>query len=110
MKKYKQTITVPLEELQEINTILQRDSWDEDSGRHEIIYSLTAKFEDGNEVDIKVINSDDEEAGPWIDAVLFDENGSELSCMEPSFDELEGKYTFWPISGDEYIVIIKEGN
>ena len=72
-------------------------------GHGEIIETFTAAFPGGSyEVDIKIVNGDDY-AGPYVDAVLF-EDGNEICVLEPG-DTLEGEYWFW-LGGEPYEVII----
>ena len=81
------TIYVEPEIMDFCNALLQRE--DRDPETEEIPYTFTADFGNGIEADIKVVNADP----PYIDAVLF-EDGSELFCLEPCFDKLEGVYYF----------------
>lgn len=55
----------------------------------DVLATITVKFTDGCEADIKICDGD----ARWIDAVLFDENGHQISVLEPS-DSLLGNYTF----------------
>ena len=67
-------------------------------------FSLTAKFENGNEIDIKVCGSDDSAA--WTEAVMFNDKGGELACTEPG-DEFFGE---WNMSDEntDYVVNVIE--
>jgi len=60
---------------------------------------FTVRFDNGYEADIKVVNADP----PYIDAVLFDEYGFEISILEPEFEQILGTYTF-NILNDTFIV------
>ena len=56
-------------------------------------YSMTAVFDDGCEVDVKICGVQYEEGGdntPWTEAVLF-KNRCEVACTEPS-DEYFGEW------------------
>lgn len=75
--------------LTELNTILERDTFLPDADEDGVIQTFTANFGDGWEADIKLCNGD----GPYVDAVLF-YHGSEVTCLEPSFDRLDGEYIF----------------
>jgi len=92
-----QHIHIPKEELEEMNAVI--------SGKAGIVGEntvarYTANFGDGIEADIKVCgvkethDAEEDECTPYVDAVLF-ENGSEIGCIEPSFDTLEGEYLFY---------------
>lgn len=79
-----QTIVVDKQTADTINAFLAADSEDEYQGEDNTI-SITAKFDDGMEMDIKCCGCDDECS--WTEAVLF-ENGSECGCTEPADDLL----------------------
>lgn len=67
-------------------------------------YSLTAKFENGYEMDIEMCGVQFEEGGcntPWTQAVLFNERGGECTFTEPSEDFL-GK---WEIEYENMVFI-----
>ena len=51
--------------------------------------TFTAKFRNGIEVDIKIVDC---QTGPWIDAILFDD-GNEQVTIEPQY-ALLGEYPF----------------
>lgn len=70
----------------------------------ETIDTLYADFDEGWCADIKVCNGC-EDAGPWIDAVMFHEGG-EVQVIEPAFDEIEGEYIF-TIDGVDRTVVIE---
>jgi hypothetical protein len=59
--------------------------------------SLTAKFGNGIEADIKVIDTD---TGPWIDAALYD-NGEEVVIVDPQYTLLK-KHSF-EYNGIKYV-------
>ena len=83
-----------------------RDGKSLDGGKgKEPTYTWTAKFQDGTEVDVKVCDAEEEGGGAWSEAVLFDENGCELSCTEPD-DTLAGDWYLFD-GDDMYIVHVK---
>lgn len=86
----RQKITLDPMAIDLVNLDLARTSRDPDSG--ELIETFTADLGDGYEVDIKIVNGD-EQAGPYVDAVLF-HMGCELCCLEPGFDRVDGEYIF----------------
>jgi hypothetical protein len=65
------------------------------------IKTYTAKFANGFEADIKVCNGDT----PYIDNVLFDEQGCEVNCPEIS-ESLLGEYHF-EFEGETYQVLVE---
>ena len=64
--------------------------------------SLTAKFPDGIEIDIKLVICEDDT--PYTEGVLF-QNGCEQAGTEPGC-AYDGKWTFH-FKGTEYIVIVE---
>jgi len=87
----KTTIRVPKSEAKELQALLSGNSPCEKSG--DTIQTFTGSFENGYEVDIKVCNCDDKFGAPWVDAVLFDNKGSEILCLDVR-DTLLGEYIF----------------
>lgn len=59
----------------------------------DLMESFTIKLPNKYEVDFKLINGD-EDASPWLDVVLFDENGNELACIPEENYCIEGSYFF----------------
>jgi len=101
-------IYIPKEELADLNSLMKGDAV---IVSEHTIATHTAKFSNGIEADIKVcgVKSTDEDESAYIDAVLF-KNGSEVCCLEPSFDTLDGEYIFDDPDnqGDTLTVLIKE--
>ena len=85
------TVTISQAELEEANRLLALGRAVEDTKECATLMVFSARFSDGCEADIKICNGD---VGPWIDAVLFDEDGAEIGLIEPSFDEILGEYSF----------------
>ena len=56
--------------------------------RYEELYSATAKFENGYQMDVNVVSCPEDP--PYIDVALFDENGAELHCVVDEDDTIEG--------------------
>ena len=65
----------------------------------------TVKFDNGYEMDINIRGVDNEK--PWTEAILFNEESSELECTPPD----EAFFREWWISyeGDDYIVNVVQG-
>lgn len=101
IKTLKKTIEVPGREYDELTELLKLNGPAEKAGRDEILGCFTAEFDDGLEVDVKVVNSDGGpgEGGPWSEAVLF-QDGSEIACSEVC-DTLGGEWRF-QIHRDEH--------
>lgn len=102
MAKFNQVIEVTLEEAKFANEILAiEEGRYEEADDIETIKTWTAKFDNGYEADIKLCNGDT----PYIDSVLFNQNGSQVAVLEISEDDLIGAYCF-EANGDEYAVEI----
>lgn len=58
--------------------------WEEDDGpcAKEGVFTLTARFDNGFEMDIKLCGCQD--GAPWSEAVLFNKHGGEICYCEPS--------------------------
>ena len=101
----KAELFIPQKTIDEMNEMLLQKS--RIDGYGELIETFTACFPGGSyEVDIKVVNGD-EQSGPYVDAVLF-EDGNELAVLEPG-DNICGEYWFW-LRGESYEVIISPAN
>lgn len=105
--RYEQTITITKELAEAIRHILEDEPANEDEcfGSKEPAITVTARFEDGKEMDVKCCGVDYEESGyntGWTEAVLFDENGCELGCTDVE-DEFLGD---WELEhgDDEYVI------
>lgn len=108
--EYVTTIKIDKETLDYYNLLLELDKAVEKTGRDELICKWTAEWEDGLQVDLKIVNSED---GPYIDPVVFNQQGAQIDFMEQQF-ELEGDYTFYPTVqkgdlqvGEPHIVIVE---
>lgn len=92
------TLRLPAETVVWANEVLQRiapvDGYKSDA----TLEAWTARFPDGMEVDVKVVNG----SGPWLDVILFDQDGAEVQIMEHGYGSLDGEYHF---SG--YILVIE---
>ena len=79
---YGEKIYIPLNVFYEIeNHLLNSQEFDQ-AGNEETIKTFTAKFKNGKEADIKICNAPKDEGGPYIDSVLFDENGNEIALLD----------------------------
>lgn len=63
----------------------------------DIMFAFTASFANGYEADIKLVNGNP----PYIDPVLFDSNGCELSVISADAETINGEY-HWFVGNDEY--------
>jgi len=99
-------ITIPKEDANDFQIILDTPGGLLDAGRDQVIKTYTANFGNGIEADIKICNVDDPDSSPYIDAVLF-QDGNEVAVLEPG-DTLIGEYIFdSPISDEKLRVIIR---
>ena len=97
------TVTITPYEAEEANRLLSLEEADPDSKECSTLMEWTATFPNGFQADIKVCNGD---CGPWVDAVLFCENGSELGVCEPGEGPIEGEFHFEE-NGDTYVVTVE---
>lgn len=89
---------VEAEEMEQILSIEEGDCPDYD--HDDTIKTYTAVFPNGFQADIKICNGDT----PYIDNVLFDEQGCEVDCPEIS-ESLLGEYHF-AFEGNTYEVTV----
>lgn len=97
-----QTITVERDEAEVIESCLRSGGCIPDSSYNDLVFVRTAKFPNGYEMDIKVVNAPEEDGGAWTEGVLFDQRGYELGCTDV-LDTLLGEFTVW-LDDVEYIV------
>ncbi|MFW5962598.1 MAG: hypothetical protein ACOCQR_03180 [bacterium] len=106
MQVFKVTSLISESKLKWINSILQMvgkdyEDWKEKEG---VIWARTVQFNNGFEVDLKLCNGQN---NPWFEAVLFDKEGHELCCTEPSFNfSLPDESILFDQEGNEYHVSI----
>lgn len=105
MKEYHVRVRVPKAEARNMQRILKAGKGVEDAGDDEVLASYTAKFADGFQADIIVYNAPTEDGGPWVDAMLFDKGGCEVSAADPG-DSLLGRYVF---EAGKYVVRVLAG-
>lgn len=101
-KEYRTTVLVPAKVMEQINGYLTAQSQDEYQGEDNTI-TYTAKFPDGKEMDIKCCGCRDEAS--WTEAVLFDEQGNELTYTEVE-EEFAGPWLLTH-QGVTYIAVIQ---
>lgn len=83
------TITIPKKDINHYDMLLTMTGnqiYDKFGLKRDETITYTANFEDGYEVDIKLVICEDE-SKPYTEAVLFN-NGSEVTCSEPEGDML----------------------
>ena len=80
------TLEITHDEANLARRLLKRET--EDREYPELVLVKTAKFSNGIEADIKLVNAD----GPYVDAVIF-ENGQEITCL-PASGSFTGEYQF----------------
>jgi hypothetical protein len=74
------SITLSAAELAEAGRLLAlTDRMEHPKDGLDVLMSWTAQFEDGCQVDLKVVNAAD---GPYLDVVLFDQDGCEIGLEE----------------------------
>ena len=102
-KKYIVRVAVGSAFLQKINKWLTTNNPAEYQNEDETV-SVTAKFSDGCEMDIKCCGCQDDSS--WTEAVLFNAQGHELCCTEPA-DEFTGEWEL-EYCDTRYIAIVTE--
>lgn len=107
--KYEETLFISKAENRQINRYLKKNATrEEDNFNESDSFSITAKFQNGLEMDIKMCGVQFEENGtsniPWTEAVLFEGSG-EVACSEVE-DEFTGD---WELEheGNTYITHVK---
>ena len=71
--------------------------------KYSTVMKWTATFQNGTEVDLKINTNTPDDGDGWAEAVLFDENGCEMTCTEPEYDEIDG--TWYLYDGDDTYTI-----
>lgn len=95
------TITQPLyikkDVLKHWENMLKREDIDYDNEKwkaYSNVIKWTAKFSNGFEIDLKVNTNDTTDHDLFSEAVLFDEDGCELTCTDVQYD-LEGEWNLY---------------
>ncbi len=57
------------------------------------ISSATILLDNNMSVDFNLVNGNSD-SGPYLDVVLFDENGCEIESLPPFAEKMEGLYSF----------------
>lgn len=89
------TLYVDATVVHETNRILERKSKLDDTKEDLVIETFTGTFPNQCQADIKVCNGNP----PYIDPVLFDENGIEISLLEPDDGPVQGDWE-WTVPTD----------
>ena len=80
--RHESVLLIPTHDAEEAQRLLDTDVAIPDCGHDGIYQTWSGSFKDGTQFDIKVVNTDN---GPYVDAVLFDEKGHEISVCEPAY-------------------------
>ncbi len=106
---FSETIKIHPDDLAYINRLLDEEPETEENCLSEDdTISVTARFADGKEADIKVCGVQFEEGGyntAWSEGVLFDEGGYEITCTDVE-DYFDGAWEF-EANGNIYRVVIE---
>lgn len=84
------TLRLPAETVAWANEVLRGTAPVEGCKTYDTIGKWVATFPDGMEADITVCNGD----GPWLDVILYDQQGEEVQILDPCYDALEGEFHF----------------
>lgn len=72
----------------------------------------TARFPDGYECDLKVVSggrTGEEDADtPYLDPVLFDPSGREVSCLQDESENIVGEYQWDLADGSSYLLVVEQ--
>jgi hypothetical protein len=96
MVTHKASIQVPVTEANHIQGLLDGSAPTRDKNT----LTYTAHFANGYEADIKVVQDAD---SPYLDPVLFDNQGHELACLQDDSYRIDGIYHF-EVGEDIYLV------
>lgn len=91
---YHADLAIPKSELDHLNKLLTMtgdEIYDKYGLKRDETITNTMKFEDGCELDVKVVICADE-ATPYVDLVLFNKNGCEIACTMA--EDIEGEVEF----------------
>jgi hypothetical protein len=90
--------------LRELTELTGNESYDRFGYNADETIVKTAKFDNGYEMDIKLVVSDNDNYN-WTEAVLFDNNGNQISYTEPS-DTFFGELYLEDDNGNTYTVMV----
>lgn len=110
MKEITQILKIRKDILMDWNDKLRSEGLDYDYldyPEYSTIACWTVKFPDGCEADLKVNTNRREDGDIWCEAVLFNENGCELTCTDACSEELDG--TWYLYCGDTQYTILVMG-
>lgn len=107
--KYEETLFISKAENRQINRYLKNNATrEEDNFNESDSFRITAKFQDGLEMDIKMCGVQFEKNGtsniPWTEAVLFKGSG-QVACTDVE-DEFTGNWEL-EYEGNTYITHVK---
>jgi hypothetical protein len=104
-KIHRAKVVIPRHKADFYRKLLKACKMDDQTAPDGVIETFTARFRNGFQADIKVCNAETSGGGPWVDPVLFDEGGNEVSVIEPG-DSLLGKY-YWEVDGEAYVAVVE---
>lgn len=77
----------------------------------ETIVTITGKFQNGYEYDLKLVSGgragEDDADLPYLDPVIFDPQGRERGVLEPDSENVLGEYR-WNVGDDTYILTVEQ--
>lgn len=103
---YEKNVKLKEIDIKRLQSLLDKEELDfekEDIEPDSILFNEFFKFENGFMANIKVCSG---QTNCWVEAVLFNEAGSEIGVTEPSFDIL-GEYNF-QLDQDEFNITIEK--
>lgn len=85
-----EVVKIPQSVIDDMNEFLDMPDTSETFKNGSTYWTLTHKFADGYEADIKVVSGD----SPYVDPVLFNSEGHEI-CAGDVSDKLDGTYIWY---------------
>jgi hypothetical protein len=67
----------------------------------DVVFSVVVEFPDGFSADVKLVNGEP----PYVDPVLFNVEGCEVSTLCPESETLDGEFR-WTVKEDEYVLTV----
>ena len=110
--KYQQTLMYSeyaTEGVQNLTNITGKEAYEKYGLKPDECIRESVYFENGVEVEIKIVIPIDEESYTWTEAVMYDKNGKYLGCTEPG-EDLFGEWHLEDPEGNEYLVKVEPYN
>ena len=104
---YTSTCELHADVIKRMNQILNLKTGLKDTKEGHLIQKFDFSFLDQKSAEVKICNGD-KESPPWIDCVLFSEEGNEISCFVSEKYNIENEFVLWD-GRCNYRCVIAEG-